>query len=180
MSLIFNGIILRVTPYKERGEIILLFSEELGLISAVVSTSKKNPTQWLEPFVVIRGKFKERKGELFQTQEIDGTRWFLGLREKPSALRTLRSMAKTLSKRIESESPSPLLYKLFLKIVEALENGNDPETMEGLFLVKLALHEGLLGHIGEPWVEKAAAARAFSAVPNIPKNMLFTLNRLFC
>jgi len=180
MSLIFNGIILRVTPYKERAEILLLFTTELGLVSAIVRESKKTPTRWVEPFVVVRGKFKERKGNFFQIEELDGTHWYLGLREKPSALRMLNSIVKSTAKKVEMESPAPLLYKLFLKIVEALEKGSDPETMEGLFLVKLALHEGILSDLGEPWIAQAAQARSFSEVPIIPKNLVFALNRLFC
>jgi|GEM_PF-3107660 len=180
MSLIFNGIILRVTPFNDRGVIILLFTEEFGLVSAVVPNSKKYPTHWLEPYVIVKGKFKERHGELYQSSEIEGVRWFLGLREKPSALRTLRSCGKQLVKRIEPEFQAPLLYQLFLKIVAELDTGKDAETMEGLFLVKLALHEGLLGKTEEPWVEKVAMARTFAAVPPIPTNLLLALNRLFC
>ena len=167
MPLIINGIILRVTPYKETGMILSLLTEEAGLVSAYLKTTKKEPLPWLEPFVQIKGKLEENETGLPLLKEPQGTRWFLKLREKPEALKILRQMVNFFVQTVEEEAPIPLLYLLFCKMVEWLENGADPTAIEGLFLLKLAHHEGVL-HFQNPFVEEAMMCRSLASIPKRP------------
>jgi recombinational DNA repair protein (RecF pathway) len=165
-----NGIILRVTPYQERGLILLVFTEEEGILPCFLSMTKREPYAWVEPFIAVKGKMGDRRGKLVHLKELVGEKWFWGLRDKPDAVKTLYSMRDNLLKIIEEENPLPLVYLLFEKIMEGLETGLDPKTMEALFLVKLALHEGVLDldnleEKDREWVKKAAETRSLATLP---------------
>ncbi len=140
-----EGIVLRVTPYKDRHRIVTLFTSQAGMISLLakkVSTPEKMAL--LSPFSRIEALYFKKQSDLCLLKDgtlIDG---HLFLRDKWSYLETAGKMAQIL---LHSQLPgksSPLLYALFKMCLKQLPQFEDPSSLLLFFYLKLLTHEGIL------------------------------------
>lgn len=140
-----EGIILRVTPYKDRHRIVSLFTSQAGMISLLakkISTPEKMAL--LSPFSRIEALYLKKPSDLHLLKDSSLLDSHLFLREKWDYLETAGKMAYIL---LHSQLPgksSPLLYALFKACLEQLPRFEDPCSLLFLFYLKLLTHEGLL------------------------------------
>lgn len=140
-----EGIVLRITPYKDRHRIVTLFSPQTGMVSLLakrVSTPEKMVL--LSPFSCIEAVIFKKQSDLYSFKDGSLLEDHLFLRKKWSCLEIAGKMAQIL---LHSQLPgksSPLLYALFKACLKQLPYFEDPSSLLLFFYLKLLTHEGIL------------------------------------
>jgi DNA repair protein RecO (recombination protein O) len=140
-----EGIILRVTPYKDRHRVVTLFTPQSGMVTFLakkVSTPEK--TALLSPFSCIEAVMFKKQSDLYHFKEGALLEGHLFLRTKWTILEMAGKMAQIL---LHSQLPgksSPLLYALFKACLKQLPLFEDPSSLLLFFYLKLLTHEGIL------------------------------------
>lgn len=146
MPEVFNGLILDTQESGEHHLTATLFSPEKGVVKVLgrYARAKRSSLKGLlAPFHVVElHVLSSSRGFPLITS---GTlvRSFSNLRESLSLLNAGCKLQKAILDSQFEGKPSPLLYGLLLKYLEALPS-SPPENMVSSFLLKLLRHEGLL------------------------------------
>jgi DNA repair protein RecO len=171
-----EGIILKITPYKDHHRVIQILTPDQGILSFLakgVSNPKLqsllSPLTQLE--VVYRKKLSDlcyfKEGFIIESHHFLRTRWEL-----------LESAGKIAGAILQTQFPekaAPDLYRLLIACLKQLPLFRHPSTVVVLFYLKLLTHEGVISweepvHFPLPcslttWNElkKLAKTRSFQA-----------------
>lgn len=156
MTIKTKGVVLKGIRYNDTQEIHTLFTEELGLISLITKSKKKEnlPPLYEGEFVVKKGK------NFFQLLEAKQTAFHHKIRE---SLDTIETAFKLIHILLKSQMPlkaSPALYALFSTFLKQLPNVKNQGTLKAVFTAKLLFHEGHLDP-DQPLLAKLATLRSF-------------------
>jgi DNA repair protein RecO len=138
-----EGVILSVVPFKERDEIATIFTPEgkISLIRKWGRTSKKGA---LTPLTRCEFFMEEGRGELKILKEMRLIDAFLSHRNDFETLKAALVCLKAIQITQEGEVPSEPLYRLFIKILEALPAFPDKAVLVSLFYLKILLYDALI------------------------------------
>jgi DNA repair protein RecO len=136
-----EGIILKSTPFKESKVILLLFTKDFGLISAIASI-KKGP--YLSSMMLIEGTLSGGKSEIYTLKEPYILNSFPNLRKDFDLLQLALKLINTLSKTLVKERATPPLFTLTKNTLGAFTSMEDAKAIYFCFHLKLLLFEGLL------------------------------------
>lgn len=138
-----EGIVLSVVPYKERQQIVQLFTAERGKISLLVS-GKRSYKVYTEPFSCSEWTLNEGRGDLFLCQDVALVEAYAGLRISYQAMSAGGLMLKLLLKTQFPDRPCLVLYGSLKLYLQALSQVRVPELAALSFGYKLLRHEGIL------------------------------------
>lgn len=138
-----EGIILFVTPYQERHEILGVFTPE-GKISLIRKWGLGKKSSPLSPLTRVEFFYETGKGEMGKIKESALKDPMLKLRADFDCLNAAMSLLRALQLTQEGEAPSEALYRLTLKMLAYLPESKDKKSVLSLFYLKLLLHEGLI------------------------------------
>ena len=159
MTIKTKGIVLRAIRYNDTQEIHTLFTDELGLVSLITKTQKKEN---LPP--LYEGEFVLKKGKnFFQLIEAKQTAFHHKIRE---SLDTIETAFKLIHVLLKSQMPlksAPALYALFCAFLKQLPNIKNQRTLTAVFTAKLLFHEGHLDP-DQPLLAKLATVKSFSEI----------------
>ncbi|WP_068467159.1 DNA repair protein RecO [Candidatus Protochlamydia phocaeensis] len=159
-----EGIILRTIPFRDYDQILVLFTQDAGLIKLLYkgSRSKKRGVQGIcMPLTRVEVIFKEKKGEIFSCQEISLLDSYRPLRQQLSSLEAGCELLQVLYATQWVGKPSPQLYALLKYYLEKIPAIPYPAILTTSFRLKLLKHEGLLtfplrcSHCQQPLVSQA-------------------------
>ena len=139
-----EGIILRVTPYKDQHRIITLFTPQgmMSVLAKRVSTTEKRAL--LSPFSQIELVYQKKQSDLLTFKDgslLSDNRF---LREKWDYLETAGKMGQLLLRSQLPGKPAPLLYSLYLACLKQLPKFEETSPLLLMFYLKFLTHEGLL------------------------------------
>lgn len=141
-----EGIVLRSFPFKEREQILTIFTKEQGILSLILKKfSKKNQFLALAtPFT--EGEFFYHKGNSTLYRFQDGTVFneHLFLRNEWKYLELAGEMIRLLIQSQLPEKPAPVLYQIFSAYLKQIPHFPHQTTLLGSFILKLLQHEGIL------------------------------------
>ena len=130
-----RGIVLKKTPYREKGWMFTLLVEEKGTCTLFSHPSCHAPGISVFHLVLVHTSIFRGKEYITEIELEDG---FSELRSSFDKLRSLDAMCKVLL-RVE---PTALSFRLFLEILSLMKTSNQPEALETAFYTKLAKIEG--------------------------------------
>ena len=115
--------VLRTTPYKEYGQLVVLFTEQFGKITAVVHGSRraKSPLKsLLQPFNYISAVLSSKHSELCTLKEVELNCSF-PLRQKE--LICAQYLNEILFYLLENNIPEPQIFNSYLGVLRQLAGG---------------------------------------------------------
>lgn len=141
-----EAIILRVIPFKENDQILFLFTPDAGLIKVFLKgyRMRKKGQGVCMPLNLVEVSYKEKKGEIFDCQEITTLESFPFLRKELLFLEVACDLSHAvLSSQCVGRS-SPQLYSLFLFYLKKIPQTSFPWVLASSFRLKLLKHDGLV------------------------------------
>ena len=137
-----EAIVLRCVPYGERKNILTLFSNEGGLLSAnsYISLKKRG---YLSALCRCNFLLTRKTSDIFQIKDLSPVDLYTPLRENFARLNCAGFMLKTLLRSQLPSKPSPLLYKLLISYLDELKTSESLPQLRSSFLLKTLKHEGL-------------------------------------
>lgn len=141
-----EGIVLHIIPYKDYDQIVTLLTLEHGLISIIAFGSRRQKSQ-IKLTPLLQGEFILRKGKnaLYICEEISVISYHLEIRDQLNSLTTASEFISAIRSSQLAEKPVPALYQLLIFYLKKLSRVEDHTTLCANFLIKVLLHEGLLG-----------------------------------
>lgn len=139
-----KAIVLKSVFFKDNQKIITLFSEKLGLISALIKGySSPMKSSLSELFCEAEYIFSKGNSDLRKYQDASILDLHLPLRGKLSYLKSASCLAQSLLSTQLPEKPSPHLYALFSSFLKQIPFFTSQETLLCCFYLKFLRHEGL-------------------------------------
>lgn len=138
-----EGIVLQALPFKERDQILTLFTP-YGLLKLFIKGRQKAQSALMVPLTAGEYLYKLGKHDLHQF--FDGTvlNQHYKIRDRYESLATAQALFQCLLYSQWLGKPAPRLYLLlchFLEHMAALEN---PSRLASIFMLKILNHEGIL------------------------------------
>ncbi|WP_240376599.1 DNA repair protein RecO [Bacillus piscicola] len=140
-----EGIVLRTIAYGETNVILRLYTREAGKISLMARGAKK-PKSKLRAIAqpLVYGMFLYYKSTgmstLNQGDPIDSFRF---IREDLLKTAYASYMAELLDKVTEEKEINPYLFELFLRLIQHMNDDNDPEVLIRIFEIKMLAQAGI-------------------------------------
>lgn len=147
-----RGIILNVSDHGESDKIITFFSPDIGRATGIAKGAKRSRKRFvnkLELFSLLQIHYRppRRDGLLFLS-EADLENSFLSLRRRYDHYITAMYIGELALRFTRDQDPDPVLFRLLIWAMQALEDGRDPLETTTLF------HLRLLGTAGyEPMLD---------------------------
>jgi DNA repair protein RecO (recombination protein O) len=141
-----EGIILRIFPFRDYDQILVLFTQDAGIIKLIYkgSRSKKRGVQGIcMPLTRVEVVFKEKQSELFVCQEMALLDSYRSLRKQLAYLEAGCDLLQLLYTTQLVGKPAPQLYALLKFYLEKIPYSH-PELLTTSFRLKLLKHEGLI------------------------------------
>jgi DNA repair protein RecO len=141
-----EAIILSSLPYLETGRIITLFTNERGVLSAIIKRINKKDsllTNVLSPLSHSHLELTKGRSDLYQIEDATLLNPFLQIRGNLDKLSAAGKILKTLKKSQIPEKPAPLLFALTIAYLKRLEFSPNPFSIALSFQGKSIRHEGL-------------------------------------
>lgn len=141
-----EGIVLHQIPYKDYDQIVTVLTHEHGLLGVMIFGANR-PKSTMKTALFLQAEFmiKEGRNSLYLCEEISPINHHFALRENLSHLETASEFVKAIRTSQLAGKPIPALYKLLILYLQKLPKVEDHLTLAASFLVKILLHEGLLG-----------------------------------
>lgn len=141
---IAEALVLSKVPYKERGQIVTIFSPQKGRLTFLSWRSKHKNSLLLAPLSLGEYILKSGRNSLFHF--VDGTLLYSFPQNRISwkHLETSGHILKSLLISQMPEKPSEKLFLLTKWYLEKMEKSLHPESFGASFLVKLLRYEGFL------------------------------------
>jgi len=142
-----EGIILRSIPFQDYDQILMLYTPDHGLISAVVKAARSQRRQLssaISPLNRVELVFKRGKQDLHACRELSVLNHHLFLRENNELLKTACEFAQAIRTSQLPEKPSPELYTLLIKMIERIPETSALSSLLTAFRLKIIHHDGLL------------------------------------
>lgn len=141
-----EGIILRAIPFRDYDHILTLFTPEAGVMKLLVhgSRSKRRGMQGVcIPLTKVQAVYRERRGEIFNCQEISLIEPYSHLREDLIRLEASCDLVHAVDCSQLAGKPAPELYSLLCIFLEKLPQALFPASLAVCFRLKLLKYEGL-------------------------------------
>lgn len=141
---VLNGIVLRVTDYRESDRILNVLTKERGLVAVTARGSRKPNSKhaaFASPFVYGEMEVNERLGKL-QLSSSTVFESFYSIRESYEQLLSASRIASACE-RVADSNPNDALFLLLYHALSVISYGeNDPKDTELCFMAKLLKLEG--------------------------------------
>lgn len=140
-----EGIILRVIPFRDYDQILTLFTSDYGIIKLFYygSRSKRCGVQGLcIPLTKVEVIFIEKKGEIFNCQEMSLLDSFFYLRKEIHYLETACDLLNVIAYSQLAGKPAAPLYALLCCYLQKIPFTAFPSTLAVSFRLKLLKHDG--------------------------------------
>ena len=143
---ILNGIVLRVTDYRESDRILNVLTKERGLVAVTARGARKPNSKhaaFASQFVYGEMEVNERMGKL-QLSSSAVLESFYSIRESYEQLLSATRIVSAAEHVSEKGDPNDALFLLLYHALTVISYGdNDPKDIELCFLAKLLKLEGL-------------------------------------
>lgn len=143
---LYNGIVLRVTDYRESDRILNILSRERGLIAATARGARKPNSKYAaiaQQFTCGEVEVNERVGKL-QLSSATVLESFYSIRESYEQLVSATRIVNAAEHIAEHDIPNDALFLLVYNALSVIAYGeNDPKDIELTFFAKLLKLEGL-------------------------------------
>lgn len=142
-----EGIILKTIPFRDYDEILVVFTQEEGVVKALLkgARSRKRGLQGLcSPLNHIEMIYCPGKGEIGSCREISCLNPYSTLRQRLEDLLAGCDCLKALLQSQWTHKPAPKLYELLLKYLAFIPHVSNPQVLALSFRLKLLKYEGLL------------------------------------
>ncbi len=150
MSQVFQhseGIILRVIPFRDYGNILSLLTPDAGLIKLIYhgSRSKSRGMQGLcIPLTKVEAVYREKGGEIFVCEEMRLIEPFSNLRQKLHHLEVACDLLHVVASSQLVGKPAPILYALLCFFLQKIPLTLFPLALSVSFRLKLLKHDGIV------------------------------------
>ncbi|MBM3196261.1 MAG: DNA repair protein RecO [Chlamydiae bacterium] len=162
MTIKTKGVVLKVLRYSDTQEIHTLFTEELGILSLITKSKKKEN---LPP--LYEGEFVLKKGKsFFQLIEAKQTAFHHKIRESLEAIETAFKLIHILLKSQMPLKSAPALYALFSAFLKNISQVNNQGAFRAVFIAKLLFHEGHLDP-DHPLLAHLATIKSFKEMDSL-------------
>lgn len=142
-----SGIVLKAIPFQESGQILTVYTKELGLAKFCAMSAlnqKKAKGTKTSPLNEVELTYCMQNSELFKVKDSFLLHPHLKLRERLTTLQAGCDMIES----IESSQPlllaNPPLYDLFSRLLKALPEALDPFTLAAALRLKILYIDGWL------------------------------------
>ena len=146
-----EGVILSSIPFLDKGKILTVFSNSLGLVRFIIKglcSKKSHILTWIEPFSQVEMCYQKHRSDLLKLTDIHPIDTHLDLRKRLSSLNAASQICKSLLHSQLPEKPSPPLYSLLTLYLKQIPLFEDPSSLVLSFYLKLLKQEGLI-HLTE-------------------------------
>ncbi|CUI16021.1 DNA repair protein RecO [Candidatus Protochlamydia naegleriophila] len=141
-----EGIVVKVIPFRDYDQILVVFTREAGVIKVLHkgSRSKKRGVQGLcMPLTRIEVVYKEKKGEIFSCHELAHLGSYHALRHELSHLNAACDLLQVIYQTQLIGKPAPQLFALLKLYLEKIPSISSPCLLTTSFRLKLLKHEGV-------------------------------------
>lgn len=148
LKIITEALILKSQDFREKDQILTLFSPEDGIIKCLFKRKRNLGPPPISPLIKAEFVLSGRNPDFLSCDEISIISYHLEIRKNLEMLNAACQMLSGVGKTQLSGKPAPLLYTLLVKYLETLPQAPFPETLSASFFLKLIRHEGSLGQLG--------------------------------
>lgn len=141
--MVIEGIVLRVTPYGERGQIASLFTLQEGKLQTITDVHQAKNREWLTPLLCIESELSVTRSSLYRTHAYSVLDSFAPLRKEYALLQHGCVLLQAVDLSQAGQKPAPKLYHLLTFYLNKLHELHQSETGVSSFYLKLLRHEGL-------------------------------------
>jgi DNA repair protein RecO (recombination protein O) len=141
-----EGIILKVIPFRDYDQILVIFTQEAGLIKVLTkkNRSKKGAKDRYMPLTKVEVIYQEKQGEIFNCQEVAILDIYRNLRTELSHLQVACDLLQILYQTQLLGKPAPQLFALVEFFLKKIPQTKFPDILTLSFRLKLLKHEGIL------------------------------------
>lgn len=144
-----HGIVLRTYKLGEADRIIVLLTEDRGMVRAVAKGVRKTRSKFgsrLEPMSHVALQLHQGRGELQLVTQVESVDHFRPIREDLDRLAKAVSMLEAVDQVALPDEPAPELYRMLLGALRTLA-ANDSALVSAGFFLKLLTLEGAGPHV---------------------------------
>lgn len=145
MTSTLQAITLACYPFKDRANIIKVFSKEQGILSLLVkgiSPKHSEKISLCSPLSLSEIIYKQGRQDLHLLLDVKLIDLHLQVREKLDSICSCLGMCKTLLQTQKPEKPSTLLFDLFANYIKKISKGASAKHYELSFRLKTLFHDG--------------------------------------
>jgi DNA repair protein RecO len=139
-----EAIILKSVRLQEHGQILTLFSKELGIISLITKTRKIA----FSPLLKVEAQLLAQQRELKKCAQIEITGSYQALRLSLQKLSQAVEMIDFVRRELPAEEPVPFLFELLDKSLQAMCESRDVTEIGTLFYNEWKLFHGEIAKEG--------------------------------
>lgn len=140
-----EGIILKVTPYKDHHRIVQIFTPDSGALSVMAkAVSKPSLQSLLSPLTQLEIVYRKKGTELCFFKEGFAIEHHHFLRDRWDLLEAAGKIAGAILLTQLPGKSAPALYRLLTTSLKQLPHFQEPATLITLFYLKLLIHEGVV------------------------------------
>jgi DNA repair protein RecO (recombination protein O) len=140
-----EGIILKITPYKDHQRIIQILTRDSGIVSLMaMGVSKPKIQSLLSPLTQLEVIYRKKGSGFCVFKEGSVIEHHHFLRERWDLLESAGKMAGATLQSQLPEKAAPDLYRLLTLCLKHLPHFEASSTLITLFYLKLLTHEGVL------------------------------------
>lgn len=142
-----EGVILHTLNFKESHQILTVFTAAEGVIKLVchgARSAKRKSGANTSPLTQAEFVYRRSAGDLMTCREISVLDAHLGVRKSLAALNAAGALIRAVNRSQFQGKPSPQLYRLFLRYLQAIPEAACPDVFACSFRLKLLWHDGLL------------------------------------
>lgn len=142
--IVIEGIVLRVTPFGEKGQIASLFTRQEGKLQTITDLhSAQKRQEWLTPLLRIESELFATRTGLYRTHTYSLLESFAPLRTEYALLQRGCLLLQAIDLSQAGQKSAPKLYELLNFYLSKLHALKDSQVGVSSFYLKLLRHEGL-------------------------------------
>ncbi len=163
-----EGIILHLIPYRDAHQIVILFTEDAGLIKIMCYGSLSQKSKWrgiCRALTQVEVVYREKQGEIFECKDLTLINSYDTLRQNYNQMEAACDLLYALNQSQLPGRVSPKLYALMIYYLGKIPTIKDPWILSLSFRLKLLRHDGVLDYpfmcheCGEPLLCEAYYAQ---------------------
>lgn len=141
----FQGVVLRVFPFRDYDQILSLFTSDFGVIKLISFGSRRQRSKWrgfCTPLNSLEVVCREKRGELYRCHDITLIDAFEDLKKNYLHLEAACDLLNAVYASQMAEKPSPALYQLMSAYFKKIALVPNPWVLAASFRLKLLRHDG--------------------------------------
>jgi DNA repair protein RecO (recombination protein O) len=134
-----RAFVLRVSPYGEADAIVLLLTEQAGVVSAIARRARSGAKsrQVLEPFHTLKVEIASSSGELFHLRSSAIDRARIALLDSPARLDAAGRASRWVRTLSPRRVPEPEVFAALENVLDRLQEPIDPDAALAAFGIEL-------------------------------------------